>query len=294
MFCTKLINTVFIEILKNYTLWRCRVKNCHAFIRTAREQVVHESGSHVHEPLFDSETKKLRVQSLLRKEAANHPDEKPARMVSNALRSLKSQAGRTYDRDVDGYRRLVRCVRRKMYRKVPKTKEDTFVDLKQLAEKNDEHVRNVDNGIVFIARQEDLKLLSNTNVTLFADGTFQYSPKHFKQMLTIFVFSSGFYIPFCHFLLQNKLFSTYKKSLDMLYEECKKLGIELNVTHVMLDFEAGLIKAFRKAMPDAVIQGCRFHLGQSWWRNMEKFGLASPITKKPTQGKAVGYGVVLA
>ena len=80
----------------------------------------------------------------------------------------------------------------------------------------------------------------------------------------------------------------------MLYEECKKLGIELNVTHVMLDFEAGLIKAFRKAMPDAVIQGCRFHLGQSWWRNMEKFGLASPITKKPTQGKAVGYGVVLA
>ena len=166
---------------------------------------------------------------------------------------------------------------------MPKTKEDTFVDLKQLAEKNDEHVRNVDNGIVFIARQEDLKLLSNTNVTLFADGTFQYSPKHFKQMLTIFVFSSGFYIPVCHFLLQNKLFSTYKKSLDMLYEECKKLGIELNVTHVMLDFEAGLIKAFRKAMPDAVIQGCRFHLGQSWWRNMEKFGLASHYKKAYTR-----------
>ena len=40
----------------------------------------------------------------------------------------------------------------------------------------------------------------------------------------------------------------------------ENLGLELDVKNIMLDFEAGLIKAFKKATPSASIQGCRFHL----------------------------------
>ena len=55
----------------------------------------------------------------------------------------------------------------------------------------------------------------------------------------------------------------------------ENLGLELDVKNIMLDFEAGLIKAFKKATPSASIQGCPFHLRQSRWRNIGKLGLAS-------------------
>ena len=49
----------------------------------------------------------------------------------------------------------------------------------------------------------------------------------------------------------------------------------------MLDFKAGLIKAFRKAMPDAIIPGCRSILGSRV--DIEKFGLASYYKKAYTR-----------
>ena len=185
--------------------------------------------------------------------------------------------------DVSRYRKLVKCSRRKVFKWVPKTKTETFNEFRHLAEQKDELIRSVERDIVMIAREADLRLLSGANLTLFADRTFQYSPKHFKQMLTIFTLSNRYYIPVCHFLLQNKLFTTYKKSLEMLANECSRLSIDLNVANIMLDFEAGLIKAFRKTFPTANIQGCRFHLGQSWWRTIGKLGLAAAYKSAHTR-----------
>ena len=108
------------------------------------------------------------------------------------LRSLKTVPGVTYNGDVSRYRKLVRCSRRKVYKSVPKTKTETFNELRHLAEQKDELIRSVERDIVMIAREADLRLLSGANLTLFADGTFQYSPKHFKQMLTIFTLSNGY------------------------------------------------------------------------------------------------------
>ena len=51
----------------------------------------------------------------------------------------------------------------------------------------------------------------------------------------------------------------------------------------MLDFEAGLIKAFKHALPSANIQGCRFHLGQSWWKHIEQLGLAKTYKDASTR-----------
>ena len=187
----------------NLTMWRCRIKNCHAFVKTADGKIIQESGSHIHEPLPETVIKRLLVKEKLRKVATDRPDEKPAKLISNVLRSLKTVLGVTYDGDVSRYRKLVRCSRRKVFKSVPKTKTETFNELRHLAEQKDELIRSVERDIVMIAREADLRLLSGENLTLFADGTFQYSPKHFKQMLTIFTLSNGYYIPICHFLLQN-------------------------------------------------------------------------------------------
>ena len=137
-------------------------------------------------------------------------------------------------------------------------------------------VRVVKDEVVMIARKKDLHLLDIDNLQLFCDGTFKFSPRHFKQMYTFFVFKDGFYIPVAHFLLQNKLLRTYKKTLQLLREQCALLGFNLQnkLNSVMMDFEWAMIKAFKITFKNCQIQGCRFHLGQSWWRKIKELGLA--------------------
>ena len=274
----------FLRSVTDYSIWRCTKKDCHSFIRTASDKVIKETGTHNHEPLSIDMIKKLKLKAVFRKKAAKRPDEKPARLIGQVFAANKHVKGKTNNDDVNSYRRLIRRARRKLYKTVPKTKSETMVELRTLAEKGDELVRFVDKDVVMICREEDLKLLCRQEeITLFADGTFNYSPQYFKQMLSIFVFLNGFYIPICHFLLDNKLSKTYKHCVCILKEECLKLGLELNVANVMLDFEAGLIKAFKQALPTAQIQGCRFHLGQSWWRHIGGLGLAKVYKEASTR-----------
>ena len=124
---------------------------------------------------------------------------------------------------------------------------------------------------------------------IFSDGTFNYSPRFFKQMLTIFVMNRGYYIPVCHFLLVNKQQRTYERALQMLIRECNLNGFSLSEkmknASVMLDFEQALINSFKKQFPLCNVKGCGFHLGQSWWRKIKELGL-TPAYRNPSS--AVG------
>ena len=171
--------------------------------------------------------------------------------------------------------------RRKHFRPNPKTKEDAFKELKDQIQSEDgdhELIRVVKDGIVLIARKHDLSYLNSSNLRVFADGTFKYAPRHFKQMYTFFIYKDGFYLPIAHFLLQNKFFKTYKKSLKILREQCQLLGFDLdqnfNNGSIMLDFECAMMKAVKSEFKNCTILGCRFHLGQNWWRKIKEIGLS--------------------
>ena len=56
--------------------------------------------------------------------------------------------------------------------------------------------------------------------------------------------------------------------LKMLIAEGKHLD------HIMLDFEQSMINALKRKFPNITIRGCRFHLGQNWWRSIQRYGLA--------------------
>ena len=43
----------------------------------------------------------------------------------------------------------------------------------------------------------------------------------------------------------------------------------------MIDFENSMVKAVRRGLPYSQVQGCLFHLGQSWWRKIKELGLSS-------------------
>ena len=89
-----------------------------------------------------------------------------------------------------------------------------------------------------------------------------------------FVHKDGYYIPVAHCLLQNKAKKTYKSVLQIPRDECCGLGFQLNPAKVMLDLEEAMISAVGEIFPFCTITGCRFHLGQSWFRKIKSLGLA--------------------
>ncbi|KAL5238457.1 hypothetical protein ACI65C_005867 [Semiaphis heraclei] len=59
----------------------------------------------------------------------------------------------------------------------------------------------------------------------------------------------------------------------------------LTITNLYLDFELGAHKAAIEISPQVNIIGCRFHLGQAWWRKKDGLenmllAVATPLTHK--------------
>jgi len=51
------------------------------------------------------------------------------------------------------------------------------------------------------------------------------------------------------------------------------IGLTCSPTEVVTDFEQAIHSAIAEVFPNAKISGCRFHLGQSWWRIIQSLGL---------------------
>jgi len=61
----------------------------------------------------------------------------------------------------------------------------------------------------------------------------------------------------------------------IIVEKCNTLGFLFSPEKVTVDFELAIHKAIENVWPNTTIIGCRFHLTQSWWRNVQKCGLTS-------------------
>ena len=62
----------------------------------------------------------------------------------------------------------------------------------------------------------------------------------------------------------------------MLQRQCRLLGFDLKkkLNIVMMDSEWSMMKAIKAQFKTCQILGCRFHLGQSWWRKIKEVGLS--------------------
>lgn len=76
-------------------------------------------------------------------------------------------------------------------------------------------------------------------------------------------------------LLPKKEVKFYKTALNYVKEKCLEAGCQFSPARVTADFEVAIHKAVREVFPETVIRGCRFHLGQSWFRKIQELGLAS-------------------
>ena len=106
---------------------------------------------------------------------------------------------------------------------------------------------------------------------IIGDGTFNFAPKPFLQLYTISVYISGYYIQVAYFLLRDKTTETYEnmwKALKRLAEELA--GVILDSETLITDFEDAAFLAAKATCPRFFLRGCRFHLGQSWWRHIQQ------------------------
>ncbi|XP_025406600.1 uncharacterized protein LOC112680653, partial [Sipha flava] len=135
---------------------------------------------------------------------------------------------------------------------------------------------------VCITTEQNLRCMINSS-DFFADGTFNYAPKHYIQLYTINCLQNGFYIPVVYFFLPHKSKQTYIDIWLFLQELSEKLIFKrLVIQKLHLDFE---ISACREVFPNVEIQVCRFHLGQCWWRKNSEQRLRTAYTNDDKLGK---------
>ena len=276
-------NELFYKIRssEDTSFWRCaqfQKTKCKCKAKVIGTEVfVSNEHSHDNEDTTQKEIRLMKLRADLKRLAVERPDEKPLHLITNCVERNDAQIDNT---QCGNLRQVLGRRRRKVLKRVPKTKEEAIGILKQLSNADDDIVRSVEDDVAIICRIEDLALLNQDGLQLFADGTFKFAPRFFKQMYSFFVYRNGYYIPVLHMLLQDKKQKTYKKALGLLIDLCRDNGIDVKEklstpgSSIMLDFEMAMIKATKSLFKKSTIKCCKFHLGQSCWRKVKELGLS--------------------
>ena len=110
---------------------------------------------------------------------------------------------------------------------------------------------------------------------MYSDGTFKCCPKFFTQLCIIHGYKIGHYVPLVYALLPNKTETCYTDMLNLLLKCSTWQGLALTPDGVNIDFEVASINAFRDSFPAVTVTCCQFHLGQRWFRKIQKVGLTT-------------------
>jgi len=68
---------------------------------------------------------------------------------------------------------------------------------------------------------------------------------------------------------------SYFEAFQAINHEIIKINPSFSPKIIYVDFEKPIQNAVNRTWPKTLIRGCRFHLGQSWWRKIQELGLAS-------------------
>lgn len=99
------------------------------------------------------------------------------------------------------------------------------------------------------------------------DGTFYCTPKFFKSFI-VHGYRNNVSLPLAFFLLPDKNASSYKTAFSIFITQLFRPEI------IYADFELAIHTAIREVLPGTKIFGCRFHLGQNWYKKILQLGLS--------------------
>jgi hypothetical protein len=97
------------------------------------------------------------------------------------------------------------------------------------------------------------------------------------------MFENGHYIPLAFGLLPDKSQKTYERVFLLLKNKWECAGFQSSQKKVLADFEMGIHNAARAVWQQSQLIGCRFHLGQAWFRKIQNLGLIAEFKNQENE-----------
>lgn len=260
--------------------WTCVKNSCKCYVKFRPDNSVLEAHTTGHNHVPDSESDLLRqkLSNAVKRKAVENMSEKPSKLVRREMVAEKytgMSAG-----DLAKIRKNIYEARASVRPPLPKTLDElhgALHDYDHMITNESENfllVNDPTTNIVIFSTKRNLEFLSSCS-TIFLDGTFQSVPKLFEQLFTIHGFKYSTYVPLVFCLLPSKTIDTYEVAFRHIVNETIDLGLHFEPMELFADYEEAIHKAARRVWPAVSVQGCRFHLGQCWWRRIQKLGLTS-------------------
>lgn len=271
--------------------WRCTIKCCNARLESNNGTVVKQIGDHNHaETVVNPSAVSLRV--ACKRKASQDISVRPSKIIRSTVASdVSGVASETLTtRDVINCRAAIYRQRRKQYGTLPHSLSETIVKLRVMpmtTHKKEDFLMyceefSSDDGMAIFTTSTNLRTLVACD-TVLMDGTFKSCPRFFVQVYTIFAYANHTYLPLVYGLLRNKEQSTYETFLQTVINQCFSMNLVFKPAVVLTDFEKSAMNAVSALLPDSRLHGCRFHLGQSWWRRIQTLGLSEEYKDKRTE-----------
>ncbi|KAF0686992.1 Uncharacterized protein FWK35_00038294, partial [Aphis craccivora] len=259
--------------------WCCVNKTCIAYMKTdmSENTIIDSSLNHNHD--LESEGKMMRqvIRNSVKRKAQEELCERPLKLIHLELKNKKTDSLTTTD--ISCIRKGIYAARRSILPKKPTNIQEVHSSLNSLEIKTFDNetfllVNDSNKNLVMFSCKKNLATLCTVK-TIYVDGTFKYCPKFFLQLFTIHGLNNGYYIPLVFFLLNNKQTELYSSCFLALKNECTKLNLCLNPEIMYADFEKSIHMGAKNVWPNIITKGCRFHLGQAWWRKVQNLGLST-------------------
>lgn len=263
--------------------WVCTQKNCKTYMKVRSGRTLESDLHHNHPRDSDNRLMRQVVANACKRKAANDMFERPSKLMcremSRAALEVLSEGDRVQ------IRKSIHSARAKLRPPLPKDLNElhrglqSYIVQTKLAE-NFMLVNDDVNNIVMFSTEKNLQFLVTCEFLLM-DGTFYSAPSLFTQIFIIFGKKKCVHVPLVFILLTSKEEAAYEHAL-------RKLTVFLPQNYtprtVYVDFEEAIHSAVRHVWPSSVIQGCRFHLGQSWYRRIQFLGLAKTYRSNTAAG----------
>lgn len=259
--------------------WACTTKTCKCYLKIDLENKITESfQEHTHARLEENIINRQKIANSVKRKAAEDISCRPSKLLQRELTN-NGDVETLSTGDVELIKRVIRRSRESIHPSLPKSRCATHRALQEM-----EIVTNTgedflmmndpEKGLVCFSTMTNLKILCETP-KLYVDGTFKSCPKFFKQIFTIHGYVKGMYVPLVFFLLPDKDSCTYTEMFKSIVAKCESHNLSLDPEEMFMDFESAIHGAAKVVWPSMKIKGCRFHLGQNWWKKIQALGLSS-------------------
>lgn len=121
--------------------------------------------------------------------------------------------------------------------------------------------------------EDNLRDLATADMWLM-DGTFKTVSRLFDQLYTVHGYMDPTTLLLVYRLMSRRTQLGYQRLLHELADTAAGMGLDLNPSTVVTDFELAAINAVRIEFPSSNVHGCFFHFGQTLWRRVQHEGLA--------------------